>query len=153
MFDGNQFYNLHLKQFPLDFTATITGLYYLVICADGKISEKELVLGKKMIKAEGLDQNKFQVTLETFKLKNQTDLYEDCLGGLKKLDQQKQIRCISWMCVIANSDGFMDKEEWVLIYKIYSTELSLSLDDIMKTQRELNKILHGKEFLSFGVKL
>jgi hypothetical protein len=56
------------------------------------------------------------------------------------------------MCVIANSDGFMDKEEWVLIYKIYNTELNLSLDDIMKTQRELNKILHGKDFLSFGVR-
>jgi uncharacterized tellurite resistance protein B-like protein len=137
----------------LDFTATITGLYYLVICADGTISEKELILGKKMIKAEGFDENKFHTALESFKVKDQTLLYADCLIGLKKLDQQKQIRCISWMCVIANSDGFMDKEEWVLIYKIYNTELNLSLDEIMKTQRELNKILHGKEFLSFGVKM
>ena len=124
-----------------------------MICADGKISEKELVLGKKMIKAEGFDENRFHVMLEGCKAKEQTLLYNDCLAGLKKLDQQKQIRCISWMCVIANSDGFMDKEEWVLIYKIYNTELNLSLDDIMKTQRELNKILHGKEFLSFGVKM
>lgn len=137
----------------LDFTSTITGLYYLVICADGKISEKELALGKKMIKAEGFDENKFQLTLESFKLKERTGLYSDCLAGLKGLDKERQIRCISWMCVIANSDGFMDKEEWVLIYKIYNTELNLTLDDIMKTQRELNKILHGKEFLSFGVKM
>jgi len=137
----------------LDFTATITGLYYLVICADGEISEKELVLGKKMIKAEGFDDSKFQSTLESFKIKDSTSLYNECLIGLKKLDKQKQIRCIAWMCVIANSDGFMDKEEWVLIYKIYSTELNLNLDDIMKTQRELNKILHGKDFLSFGVKM
>jgi hypothetical protein len=56
------------------------------------------------------------------------------------------------MCVIANSDGFMDKREWELIYKIYHTELALSLNEIMKAQRELNKILHGKDFLSFGIK-
>jgi hypothetical protein len=47
----------------------------------------------------------------------------------------------------------MDKKEWMLIYKIYGSELGLSLDEILKTQKELNKILHGKEFLSFGVKM
>jgi hypothetical protein len=46
----------------------------------------------------------------------------------------------------------MDKREWELIYKIYHTELALSLNEIMKAQRELNKILHGKDFLSFGIK-
>jgi uncharacterized tellurite resistance protein B-like protein len=137
----------------LDFATTITGLYYLIICADGNISEKELTLGKKMIKAEGFDDSKFQSMLELFREKDSKSLYQDCLKGLKKLDKEKQIRCIAWMCVIANSDGFMDKDEWVIIYKIYSTELQLSLDDIMKTQRELNKILHGKDFLAFGVKM
>ncbi len=137
----------------MDYRSTITGLYYLLICADGKVNEKELLLGKKMIVAEGFDEKKFEAAIEGFKAKdNRTSLYDDCLVGLKKLDKPKQIRCISWMCVIANSDGFMDKEEWALIYKIYHTELGLSLDEIMKTQKELNKILHGKEFLSFGVK-
>lgn len=106
-----------------------------------------------MIRAEGFDESKFQSALEGFELKERKGLYNDCLAGLKRLDKERQIRCISWMCVIANSDGFMDKEEWVLIYKIYNTELNLNLDDIMKTQRELNKILHGREFLSFGVKM
>jgi uncharacterized tellurite resistance protein B-like protein len=136
----------------MDYNSTLAGLYYLLICADGKVNEKELLLGKKMIKAEGFDEGKFEATLDSFKsLQNQV-LYQNCLTGLRKLDEQKKIRSISWMCVIANSDGFMDKEEWVLIYKLYNTELKLSLDEIMKTQRELNKILHGKEFLSFGVK-
>jgi uncharacterized tellurite resistance protein B-like protein len=137
----------------LDFTSTIAGLYYLVICADGKISEKELVLGKKMMRAEGFDESKFEAMLRNYKEKDKNEIYKESLAGLNKLDKQKQIRCIAWMCVIANSDGFMDKEEWILIYKIYNTELGLSLDDIMKTQRELNKILHGKDFLSFGVKM
>lgn len=137
----------------MDYRETITGLYYLLICADGTVNEKELLLGKKMIVAEGFDEQKFEASVNNFKTKDKTLLYNDCVDGLKKLDKQKQIRCISWMCVIANSDGFMDKEEWVLIYKIYNAELGLSLDDIMKTQKELNKILHGKEFLSFGVKM
>ncbi len=137
----------------MDYRETITGLYYLLICADGQVNEKELLLGKKMIAAEGFDENKFEATLSIFKTKDKDVLYKECLNGLKKLDKQKQIRSISWLCVIANSDGFMDKEEWMLIYKIYDTELGLLLDDILKTQKELNKILHGKEFLSFGVKM
>lgn len=136
----------------MDYNTTLAGLYYLLICADGKVNEKELLLGKKMIKAEGFDEAKFETTLDGFKSLSNEVLYKNCLNGLRKLDEQEKIRSISWMCVIANSDGFMDKEEWVLIYKLYNTELKLSLDDIMKAQRELNKILHGKEFLSFGVK-
>jgi uncharacterized tellurite resistance protein B-like protein len=137
----------------MDYRDTITGLYYLLICADGKVNEKELALGKKMIAAEGFDEGKFEATLTNLKLKEKDVLYKECLAGLKKLDKQKQIRSISWLCVIANSDGFMDKEEWMLIYKIYDTELGLLLDDILKTQKELNKILHGKAFLAYGVKM
>lgn len=136
----------------MDYQLTICGLYYLVICADGKVNERELVLGKKMFKAEGFDETKFDAILDGLKAKDNTAVYSECLKGLQKLDTQKQIRCISWMCVIANSDGFMDRQEWTLIYKIYNNELKLSLDEIMKTQRELNKILHGREFLSFGIK-
>ncbi len=136
----------------MDYSSTIIGLYYLVIGADGKITDKEVKLGKKVIAAEGFDETKFEVTLNKYKETDRSKLYKDCLEGLKKLNAQKQIRCLSWMCVIANSDGFMDKREWELIYKIYHTELSLSLDEIMKTQRELNKILHGRDFISFGIK-
>jgi len=136
----------------MDYRETITGLYFLLICADGTVNEKELLLGKKMIAAEGFDEQKFEVSVNTFKTQDKESVYKDCVNGLKKLDKKKQIRSISWLCVIANSDGFMDKKEWMLIYKIYS-ELGLLLDDVLKTQKELNKILHGKEFLSFGVKV
>src|SRR5882724_609819 len=136
----------------MDYRETITGLYYLLICADGEVNEKELLLGKKMIAAEGFDEQKFETAVDGFKSKDKALLYKECVSGLKTLDKKKQIRSISWLCVIANSDGFMDKEEWSLIYKIYNNELNLSLDEIMQTQKELNKILHGKEFLSFGVK-
>ncbi len=136
----------------MDYSSTIIGLYFLVIGADGKITDKEIALGKKVVTAEGFDEAKFETTLNKYKESDRNKLYKECLEGLKKLNPQQQVRCVSWMCVIANSDGFMDKREWELIYKIYHTELSLSLDEIMKTQRELNKILHGRDFLSFGIK-
>ncbi len=137
----------------MDYHLTISGLYYLLIFADGKVNEKELLLGKKMVAAEGFEEAKFMTAINQFKIQDKVHLYQECVKALKKLDKANQIRSVAWMCVIANSDGFMDKEEWVLIYKIYHDELELSLDEIMKTQKELNKMLHGKEFWSFGVKV
>lgn len=137
----------------MDYKTIITSLYYLLIYADGKVNERELALGRKMIEAEGFDVVKFDEQLESLRAKNITTLYNECLVGLKKLEPIQQIRSIAWLCVIANSDGFMDKEEWILIYKIYHTELKLSLDEIMKTQKELNKIIHGKSFQSLGVRV
>lgn len=137
----------------MNYYAIISGLYYLLIGADGQVNEKELLLGKMMAAAEGLEEAKFISTIEKFKSVDKTLLYNNCLAGLRKLDKERQIRCVAWLCVIANADGFMDKQEWVFIYKIYHNELHVSLDDVMKTQRELNKILHGKDFWSFGVKV
>lgn len=137
----------------MDYHSTISGLYYLLIGADGHVNEKELLLGKKMVLAEGFEEARFLSTLDQFKDLDKTLLYNNCLAGLRKLDRDRQIRCVAWMCVIANADGFMDKEEWILIYKIYHNELHLSLDDVMKTQKVLNKMLHGKDFWRFGVKV
>lgn len=132
---------------------TITSLFYLLIYADGNVNDKELALGKKMCAAEGMDEIKFQAQLEKLKAKDAKETYKECLATLRKLPKADQIRSISWLCVIANSYGFMDKEEWVLIYKIYHTELGLLLDDIMKTQKDLNKIIHGRAFQSLGVRV
>ncbi len=106
-----------------------------------------------MMKAEGIDESRFNSLLDKLKVKKQEDIYRDSIVAIKKLDVKSQIRCIAWLCVVANADGFMDKKEWMLIYKIYQGELNLKLDDIMRTQKDLNKILHGKEFHSLGVKM
>lgn len=137
----------------MDYKSTLSSLFYLLTGADGKVNERELLLGKKLIDAEGISEVKFNEQVAHMKTKTSASVYSDCLAGLKKLEPALQIRCIAWLCVIANSDGFMDKEEWVLIYKIYHTELKLSLDEIMKTQKDLNKIIHGKSFHSIGVRV
>lgn len=137
----------------MDYKATISTLFFLLIHADGDVNEKELVRCKQMMKEEGIDELKFNLLLEKLKHKNREDIYKECVQAIKKLDTKNQIRCIAWLCVVANADGFMDKKEWMLIYKIYQTELNLKLDDIMKVQKDLNKVIHGKEFHSLGVKV
>lgn len=109
--------------------------------------------GKQMMAAEGIEEVKFNVQLEKLKLRKQDDIYNECVKAIKKLDVKNQIRCIAWLCVVANADSFMDKKEWMLIYKLYQTELNLHLDDIMQVQKDLNKIIHGKAFFSLGVKM
>jgi uncharacterized tellurite resistance protein B-like protein len=135
----------------MDYKSTLTTLFYILIGADGHVNERELSLGKKMMQAEGLNESTFNAQMENLKGKSVSTLYSECLVGLKKLETPLQIRSIAWLCVIANSDGFMDKQEWILIYKIYHTELGLPLEEVMKTQKELNKVIHGKSFQSLGV--
>lgn len=137
----------------MNLKSIVSTLYYLLIYADGKVNDREIQLGKKMMQEEGMDEHAFEKMLEQLKGKDPDALLKDCIAGLKKLNAQQQVRCIAWMCVIANSDGFMDKEEWILIYRLYHTELKLSLDEVMKTQKELNKILHGRAFNSLGVRV
>ncbi len=135
----------------MDSTITNAGAYYLLICADGDVKEKELLLGKKMIAIEGFNERKFENAIDAFKTQDKKQIYEACISGLKKLDRQKQIRCLAWLSLIANSDGFMDREEWALIYRIYNAELCLSLKEILATQKEISKALTGRSSDSFGV--
>ena len=119
----------------------------MLIVADGKISEKEVSSGDQMINIESIDESEFKVQLELVKSKDQTVLLSDCLAGLKKLSRDQQIRIIAWLCVVANADGFMDRAEWQLIYKIYHKELNLPLEEIFKVQKELSRLTLEKSSL------
>jgi uncharacterized tellurite resistance protein B-like protein len=137
----------------MDFKTILTHLYYLVSHADTKVNEKEAALGKQMAKLEGIEEEKFERNLTALKQKDQTVLLRETVSAMRKLTNKQQIRCIAWLCVVANGDGFMDKEEWTLIYKIYHTESQLPMSDIMEEQKELNKLIHGKAFQSIGVRV
>lgn len=112
-------------------------MYFLLVHADGEVNDREVQLGNQMAKIEGFSETEFNAALDMLAKRTTTNVYEEGIEELKKLDHQKQVRCIAWLCVIANADGFMDKTEWQFIYKVYLKELGLNLDEIMKTQREL----------------
>jgi len=116
---------------------TLIKLYHLLINADGNVNEKELITGKQMIKAEGINEFEFDRIIDSLKKRNPSVVYAECLEELIKLDHEKQVRCIAWLSVIANADGFMDRTEWHFIYQLYHKELGLKLDDVMKMQKEL----------------
>lgn len=117
--------------------AVLIKLFYLLVHADGKVNEREMASGKQMIKAEGIHEMEFNNLLESLKKRKKDVVYAECLDELKKLDHKTQVRCLAWLSVIANSDGFMDKAEWQFIYNLYHSELRLQLEEIMKKQKEL----------------
>jgi uncharacterized tellurite resistance protein B-like protein len=112
----------------------------MLIYSDGKVNQGEVSLGQKLIQAEGISEAEFNAQLDALKKKDSNVIYKECLADLKRLKPELQIRSIAWMCVLANSDGFMDKAEWQFIYKIYHKELHLPLDNIMEVQKELAKV-------------
>ena len=125
----------------MNYSTLITRLYFLLIYADGNVNERELTSARHMIRSEGIDESQFRQDLENCKSKNHDQLLDDCIGGLKRLELVQQIRIVAWLCVLANADGFMDRSEWQLIYRIYHKELGLPLNEIFSVQKELNKIV------------
>lgn len=121
----------------MNLKSALIKLYFLLVHADGEVNDREVALGNQMAKVEGISETEFAGTLEALKKRTADNVYEEALEELRKLDHAKQIRCAAWLCVVANADGFMDRTEWQFIYKIYQKELNLSLDEVMKTQKEL----------------
>lgn len=132
---------------------TILGLVHLVVNADGEVKEKELELVNKMIQVESLSDKDASVLLNKFKDKDTSKLFDDCIKDLKKTDKVTQINFLAWLCVIANADGFMDQEEWALIYRVYHKELNLETNEVMNRQKEINKTILNKNNVSFGIKV
>jgi uncharacterized tellurite resistance protein B-like protein len=126
----------------MNFKEVLTRLYFILICSDGTVNDKEVSYGRKMVEAEGIDEKYFFSQIKILEVNNQHELLPDAVVGIKKLSRPEQIRCIAWLCVIANADGFMDKAEWQLIYKIYHKELNLPLDEIMKVQKTLAQAMY-----------
>lgn len=132
---------------------TILGLVHLVANADGEVKEKELELVNKMIQVESLSDKDASSLLSKFKDKDSGKLFDDCIKDLKKADRLTQINFLAWLCVIANADGFMDQEEWALIYRVYHKELNLETNEVMNRQKEINRSILNKSNVSFGIKV
>ena len=116
---------------------TLLKLFYLITMADGVMNDKEMELGKKLISYYNLDEKSFYEHLQGLTKKSYDLIYKECVTELLKLNTKFQIEYLAWVGLVANSDGFMDKKEWELLYKLYSKELKLNLQDIINKQREL----------------
>lgn len=124
----------------MNYKTIITQLYFLLIHADGSVNEREIAVGKQMVRTEGLNEEEFTASLELLKSRDTVKMYKDLVRGMQTLNRKMQIRAVGWLCVLANADGFMDKAEWQFIYKVYHRELNLPLEEIMKVQSELIRL-------------
>jgi uncharacterized tellurite resistance protein B-like protein len=128
----------------MNYNTLIARLYFLLVYADGSVNEKEVSIARQMTQVEGLNEQEFEIQLKLLKAKDKDLVFSESMSGMKQLAYKQQVRIIAWMCVIANADGFMDRGEWQLIYKIYHKELNLPLHDIFAVQKELNKKIWEK---------
>jgi uncharacterized tellurite resistance protein B-like protein len=125
----------------MTYQAIIIRLYFLLIYADGDANHKELLSAKQMIATEGILEPDLIAQLALLKAKAEDVIYKEAIDGLKRLERSKQLRIVAWLCVLANADGFMERSEWQLIYKIYHKELALPLNEIFEVQKGLNKLV------------
>lgn len=116
---------------------TLTKLYFLLAAVDGNIKPKEQAVGNAMCAVEGIGEAEFSHQLQELKTKNSALLFNESINELKRMNRDEQVRSIAWMCMIANADGFMEKVEWQLIYKVYHKELTLPLEDVLEVQKKL----------------
>jgi uncharacterized tellurite resistance protein B-like protein len=126
---------------PMNYNVIIVRLYFLLIHADGKVNEKELASARQMIRAEGISESEFQAQLEHLPSMDHETIFSECVHAIKTLHRFQQIRIVAWLCVLANADGFMDRSEWQMIYRIYHKELNLPLSEIFSVQKDLNKLV------------
>jgi uncharacterized tellurite resistance protein B-like protein len=103
-----------------------------------------------MMKAEGITAEEFEAHVKLLKGRDLEQLYADSMQALQKLERKQQIRIIAWLCVGANADGFMDRAEWQLIYRIYHKDLNLPLKEIFEVQKDLNRVIWEQSLLAIS---
>lgn len=126
----------------MNYQTVLSKLYHLVVQADGGISESEMAVGKKIFQIEGLEQQVLTEELQGSVVADKKLAMLDCIEVLKGMDRSIQIRCIAWMCVVADIDWEIDEDEWAMIYGLYASSLNLPLNEIVLVQSELTNKLN-----------
>lgn len=116
-------------------------LYYLLTYADGELHEKEREMGERMLGHDTVSGEKFNNQISFLEASDNEVIFTECMRELHDFSKNDQINTLAWMCLVANADGFMDKNEWDLIYRIYHKQLGLNLKEITDRQKELHKFI------------
>ena len=90
-----------------------------------------------MIEYEGIDNTQFKKYLNDFDRWDRDKVLDKGLNALQKCNLDEQLRIMAWLSRLTNCDGFMDPNEWALLYNIYYKKLNLKLRDILETQKTL----------------
>lgn len=115
----------------------LISLYFLLINADGPANENEIKMGKLLKEHEGIGDLEFDTFLNKISKLEKSQILKDSIASLNNCEYEWKVKCIAWMSLIANSNGFMAPEEWQLIQHIYNEELKLELSDILEMHKQL----------------
>jgi len=125
----------------LNYATTLIQLYYLAVHADGEVAESELALGRQILRVENLPEGEIDRQRVEQQNLTQAERVERCSNALRALSRESQIRCMAWMCLIADADWVVNNDEWSVITALYSDTLNLPLSEIVLVQAELNEKL------------
>lgn len=109
-------------------------LCYLLSQADGEMTNDEVKTFELFKSHEGLSDSMYNSIINNLEARNYEEIYAIGLGEIKHCDKSDQVKCLAWMNKVANADGFVDTDEWSLIYKVYNKELGLNIGDILDFQ-------------------
>jgi hypothetical protein len=127
----------HMPDSRQDFTEGLVSLYHLLINADGRVDNRELAAGAFMCRQEGIPQDLFERRLAEIAALPREHVLRAGIDALKRCSREEQLRCLAWISHLTNADGYMDSEEWKLLYRIYHKSLRLKLQDILDEQSRL----------------
>ncbi|NOS93489.1 MAG: hypothetical protein HOP30_16330 [Cyclobacteriaceae bacterium] len=114
-------------------------IYYLTIYADGDLTDDEYETGKRILKEEGIIIDNLNIdSLVKFQALTRQEQINDCEMCLRELSRQEQVKCIAWMCLLAESDWVLSNPERA-IYEHFTQVLNLTLAEISLAQSEMNR--------------
>ncbi|MFM8911521.1 MAG: TerB family tellurite resistance protein [Flammeovirgaceae bacterium] len=119
-------------------------LLFLIVYADNLVHERELFLAKNLSLMAGF-RSDLPAYFNQLTEQDRYQLLEQSVTELKALPKEMQTQTVAQLCIVANADGFMDKDEWQMIYSIYHNELKLRLDDVLRVQRQLVAEMKAKQ--------
>ncbi|NOS94715.1 MAG: hypothetical protein HOP30_22620 [Cyclobacteriaceae bacterium] len=125
----------------MDYALTICRLYYLIIHADGDVTESEWRVGKQIMKLEGLADDILETELAKCRLLSKTELIDLCIASLNRLTTKYQIRSLAWMYIVSEIDWAVDKTERFVIDQILANMVKLPHSEIALVESELSSNL------------
>ncbi len=125
----------------MEYAQTICRLYYLMIHADGDVTDSEWRVGKQIMKLEGFADEILETEFAQCQLLSKSELMNLSISSLNRLSVEHQIRSLAWMYIISEIDWAVDKNERLVIDQILASTVKLSHSEIAMVESELSKNL------------
>jgi len=123
----------------MEYALTICRLYYLMIHADGDVTESEWRVGNQIMKLEGFLPETLELEFAKCRLMPKSELLDLCISSLKNLTVELQVRSLAWMYIVSEIDWYVDKNERLVIDHILANTVKLRHSEIALVESELLK--------------